>query len=87
MSKTFHVPAPFGNGCDQMAESLKFEELCGSIARASRLRDLWNTTYQSGTAYDHLMGQPWARTKEDNFRRKALAEGFTPAQIAAFMHL
>ena len=86
-TKTFqHVPGPFG-GPDTMKTQESFVEFVGGTARADRLDRLCHSSYTSGSAYDQLMKNGRYRTKRQNFTRKALAEGFTQAEIDAYWNL
>jgi hypothetical protein len=85
VSRSIHVPSPFGTGCDEQAETDAFERLCGGVKRAQRMLYLWNDSYPAGSEYDRMMGR--GASKAEVFKAKAKREGFTDEQIAAFMHL
>ena len=64
---------------DEQAAHEDFEELVGGPAAAFQLLDLYRNTRAS--AY------PNEATRDQNLRRKALARGYTDAQVTAFLVL
>ena len=77
------VPSPFGTGIDEQATQDNMVEIVGGRSKADRLMYLLNNSYPSGTAYDRLHGR--GKTKNEVFRSKAKAEGFSDEHIDAFL--
>ena len=74
---------PFGTGRTEQGNQDAFVDLVGGTARADQLSRISQNSYPSGA--NNM--DPYYRTREQNFRRKALAEGFIKAQINAFLAL
>lgn len=65
-----------------------FERLCGCPERAFHLLQLWSDTYDHRTELDRLRDAQTKQTrKEQNFRKRAIREGYTDQQIKAFLTL
>ena len=87
MSKTFRpISGPFG-GVDEMKTQEAFVDFLGSVQRAERLMQISNSSYSCGTEYDRVFKTGFSRTKGEVFRAKAKREGFTDAEIDAFLSL
>lgn len=80
---SIHKPSPFDTGCDEAAEHKAFEDLCGGPSRAFRLLHVWQNTSPSVW---HV-GDPYYKSRNEIFRRKAKREGFSDTEINAFLHL
>jgi hypothetical protein len=76
-----HMP-----GCEKMydepREQERFIRLVGGTRKADRIMQLWGQSYPHSTSN---IFKPV--TKEDDFRSKALSEGFTKKQIESFLKL
>ena len=70
---------------NEQEQTAAFEALCGGVAQAQRLMKLYKDSRGFGNAYDMVMGR--GRTKEQVFRKRACAEGFTHEQINALLRL
>ena len=70
---------------DEQEANDRFVRLVGGVKRADRLQQIWNMSYPHGTELDKLWGRYVSR--EDDFRRRAKAEGYTDKQIDAFLNL
>lgn len=77
------VPSPFGVGTDERATHQKFIEFIGGTERADRLLRIWKDSFP-GIRTSAFEKPP---SKEQVFRRKAKAEGFTDGEIEAFLSL
>jgi len=65
-----------------------FEELVGGPTRAFRLLHMWQNTYDNRTAYDRLGSKvSQQEAKERKLRRRATSDGYTDAEIDAFLEL
>ncbi len=67
---SIHVDGPFG-GCDEQAETDRFEHTMGGVEKALRLH--------------RIMSEP-GRTQE-LAEKIAKRDGYTPTQIRAWLHL
>ena len=72
---------------DEQEKQDRFEELVGSVQRATRIQAIWNNSYPHGTEYDKTFKTGHYRSKEDDFKRKAKSAGFTDREITAFLNL
>jgi hypothetical protein len=79
------VPSPFGTpGFNhEQATQDAFVEYVGGTRKAEQLSRLYNDSYPTPWPPGH----PYARTKIEVFRAKALREGFSKEDIDAFMML
>jgi hypothetical protein len=84
MKKIFKpVPGPFAIGNDERATQDTFVEFVGGRTRAERLQDICHNSYPT----PFPPGDPYAKTRHEVFRMKAKREGFTDAEIDAFLML
>ena len=67
---------------DEQRETERFERLCGGVANAQALLRIWGDSYPQQGAYIFER-----YSKEDVFRRKATAAGFSQRQVNAFLAL
>lgn len=68
---------------DEAATHAAFAEYVGGIARAERLSRLYSDSYPG--IKSSMFAKP--STKEQIFTRKALGEGFTLQEVAAYLSL
>ena len=76
------APGPFGARPDEMATHEAFADYVGGRERAERMSRLYSDSYprRGPGVFDRY-------SKEDVFRTKALREGFSEAEIDAFLSL
>ena len=67
---------------DEQAENDSFVRLVGGVKRADRMQQIWNMSYPQGNC-----GLLKGKSKEEVFREKAKAEGFTDIQVNRFLDL
>jgi hypothetical protein len=74
------------NPMNEQERTERFEAMVGGPERGFRLMRIYDGTRESGSAYDRLLNKRLP-TKEQNFKGRAKAEGYTDAQITAFLGL
>lgn len=82
-TKTFQpVPGPFG-GTDEMKTQDAFVDFVGGTRRAEHLSRICQNSYPTPFPEGH----PYFKTKQQVFRIAAKREGFTDAEVDAFLSL
>jgi hypothetical protein len=61
---------------DEQEANNRFVRLVGGVKRADRLQQIWSMSYPG-----------YKKSREEDFRERAKAEGFTDKQIEAFLKL
>lgn len=67
---------------DEQAENDRFVRLVGGIEKADHMQQIWKMSYPQGNC-----GMLKGKSKEEVFREKAKAEGFTDIQVNRFLDL
>jgi len=66
---------------DEQEANDRFVRLVGGVKRADRLQQIWNMSFPHGMRLCNYV------SREDDFRRRAKAEGYTDREIDAFLNL
>lgn len=67
---------------DEQAENDRFVRLVGGVKKADHMQQIWKMSYPQGNC-----GMLKGKSKEEVFREKAKAEGFTDIQVNRFLDL
>lgn len=67
---------------DEQERTDEFERLAGGVYAAGRLLDIYKNSYQA-----HGLGLFYGKSKEDVFRARAAAEGYSAEAVEALLRL